>query len=72
MMSPNQIRASLSRSVFFAKIRAKITETSQPLDLGSVFKILKMIGRNMTSIGVHIPLRILVDLILNNCDKTKC
>ena len=41
MTDPERIKKSISRGIYFAKIGAKITETSQPLDLGPFFKILK-------------------------------
>ena len=37
MTSPERIKLSIARGVYFAKIGAKITETSQPLDLGPFF-----------------------------------
>ena len=41
MTDPERIKKSISRGVYFAKIGAKITEASQPLDLGPFFKVLK-------------------------------
>ena len=41
MASPERIKLSVARGVYFSKIGAKITETSQPLDLGPFFKVLK-------------------------------
>ena len=38
MTSPERVSESVTRGIFFAKIGAKITETSQPLDLGLFFK----------------------------------
>ena len=38
MTSPERVSESVMRGIFFAKIGAKITETSQPLDLGPFFK----------------------------------
>ena len=66
MMSPERIKLSSKRGVFFAKIGAKITETSQPLDLGPHFKILKSTGRSMTSVGKDNPLTIMIDMIFED------
>ena len=38
MTSPERIATSIKRGIFFAKIGVKITETSQPLDLGPFLK----------------------------------
>ena len=62
MTSPDRIKTNIARGVFFAKIGANITETPQPLDLGSYFNILKVYGRHMTSVGADKPLSILVAL----------
>ena len=37
MTDPDKIKLSISRGIYFAKIGAKIIETSQPLDLGPFF-----------------------------------
>ena len=60
MTSPELIKASVSRGMFFAKIGAKITETFQLLDLGPYFKSLKVSGRHITSVKAETPLLILV------------
>ena len=41
MTDLERIKKSIPRGVYFAKIGAKITETSQPSDLGPFFKVLK-------------------------------
>ena len=71
MTSPERIQLSIARGIYFAKIGAKITETSQPLDLGPFFKILKQSGRNMTSVGIVTPLSILIDIIFTSLRKKK-
>ena len=71
MTDPERLKKIISRGVYFAKIGAKITETSQPLDLGPFFKVLKKAGRNMTSVGVESPLSILVDIIFSSLRKKK-
>ena len=38
-IDPERIKLNISCGVYFAKIGAKIIETSQPLDLGPFFKI---------------------------------
>ena len=71
MTSPDRIATSIKRGIFFAKIGAKITETSQPLDLGPFFKVLKKSGRHMTSVGMSSPLTILVDIIFKKMRREK-
>ena len=66
MMSPERIVEALKVGLLFAKIGAKITESSQPLDLGEHFKILNMNGKLMTSDGIIKPLSKLVDIILKD------
>ena len=61
MMSPAKILSSIKKGILFAKIGAKITETYQPLDLGPFFKILKISGRNSTSVGSVSDMTITVD-----------
>ena len=51
MTNPARVEDSMNKGIHFSKIGAKITETSQPLDLGPFFKILKMSGRNSISVG---------------------
>ena len=68
---PDRIKLSISRGTYFPKIGAKITETSQPLDLGTFFKILKKAGKIMASIGVDITLSILVGIIFGSSRKKK-
>ena len=46
MTSPERIKLSISRGVFFSKIGAQITEMSQPLDLSPFFKFKKKSGGN--------------------------
>ena len=56
MTSPERIAQASKLGIYFAKIGAKITETAQPLDLGPFFKILKISGKHMTSVGLEKPL----------------
>ena len=58
--SPERVKASVSRCVFFVKNSTKITETPPPLDLGSYFKGLKVFDRHITSVQTETPLWILV------------
>ena len=71
MISPERIKVSLKRGVYFSKIGAKITEASQPLELGPHFKILKSTGRSLTSVGKDRPLTIMVDMIFDDLMKRK-
>ena len=71
MTSPSRIQKSIKKGIYFAKIGAKITETSQPLDLGPFFKILKMSGKKMTSEGMEKPLMILIDIIFKQLKADK-
>ena len=71
MTSPENIDLSIKKGIYFAKIGAKITETSQPLDLGPFFKILKMAGRHMTSVDTEKPLSIIVDLLFKHLRREK-
>lgn len=71
MISPERIKLSIVRGIYFALIGAKITETSQPLDLGPFFKVLKNCDRNMTSFVIESPLSILVDTIFISLKKKK-
>ena len=69
MTSPDRIVKSLSRGIFLAKIGAKISEISQPLDLGTFFKVLNVSGRNMTSVGMEKPLSIMTDITFKRLRK---
>ena len=71
MMSPDRIKVSLKRGIYFAKIGVKITEISQPLDLGPHFKVLKSTGGSMTSVEKDSPLTIMVDMIFDELRKIK-
>ena len=71
MTSPELVKASVSRGMFFAKIGAKITEMSQPLDLRPYFKILKVSGRQMTSVGTETSISILVAIQCKELRKNK-
>ena len=51
MTDPERTEDKMRKGIYFSKVGAKITETSQPLDLGPFFKILKQSGRNITSVG---------------------
>jgi len=41
MTNPARIEDSMKRGIYFSKIGAKITETSQPLDFGPFFLNIK-------------------------------
>ena len=71
MTDPDRIKLTISRGTYFVKIGAKITENAQPLDLDPFFKILKKLGRNMTSVGIETPSSILVDIIFKKLRKDK-
>ena len=71
MTNPDRIKLSISRGIYFSKISAKITETSQPLDLGPFFDILKKAGRTMAYVGVDSSLLILVGIIFRSLRKKK-
>ena len=71
MMSPDCIEVNLKHGVYFSKIGAKITETSQLLDLGLHFKSLKSTGRSMTLVGKDSLLTIMVDMIFDDLRKRK-
>ena len=66
MTSPERISRATQNGILFAKIGAKITETSQPLDLGPFFKILKQSGKYMTSVGIVKPLSLTVDRLFSD------
>ena len=66
MTSPERIKLSVARGVYFSKIGAKITETSQPLDLGPFFKVLKKAGKKMTSVDMETPLTLQLAIIFKN------
>ena len=63
MTSPERVQESEKVGLYFAKIGAKITETSQPLDLGPHFKILKSSGKYLTSVDTRRPLTLSVDIL---------
>ena len=63
MITPERIAAAMLLGLYFAKIGAKITENSKPLDMGQMFKILRLSGRQMTSIHKEKPLSVMIDLI---------
>ena len=67
MTNPARVEDSMNKGIYFSKIGAKVTETSQPLDLGPFFKILKMSGRNSTSVGSMSDMTLSVDKYLRNC-----
>ena len=71
MTSPERIADSMNKGIYFSKIGAKITETSQPLDLGPFFKILKMAGRNLTSVGTVSDMTITVDKMFKKLSLNK-
>ena len=71
MISPERIEVAMKRGIYFSKIGAKIIETSQPLDLGTFFKILKISGQNMPSVGMENPLTIVIDIIVKKLRKDK-
>ena len=41
MIAPDRVILSMNRGIFFTKIGAKTTKTSQPLGLGPFFKTVK-------------------------------
>ena len=71
MMAPECVKVSMKRSICFVKIGAKITKTSQPLNLAPFFKILKKSGRDMTTVVRETPLSIIVDIIFKKLRKDK-
>ena len=71
MTSSKNIDLSIKKGIFFTIIGAKITETSQPLDLGPYFKVLKMVGRYITSLDTEKPLLIIVDLLFKHLRQEK-
>ena len=71
MMYLDCIKVTLKRGVYFAKIGAKVTEISQPLDLGTHFKILKSTRGSMTSVGKDSTLTIMLDMIFDDLRKIK-
>ena len=71
MMSPTRIQQSLKKGLCFAKIGAKITETSQPLDIGAFFKVMKVSGKHMSSIGIDKPLTCTTDVLFKRLKKDK-
>ena len=56
----DKAKESLSNCVYHSKINAKITETSQPIDLGPNFKELKKCGRACIAVNRDTPLTISV------------
>ena len=71
MTKPSQVKNIIQRGIFFSKIGAKSTETSQPLDLGQFFNMLKATGRAMTSIGQINPSTLMIDYIFRKLAKDK-
>ena len=71
MMSPGRIAEALQIGLCFGKIGAKITEDTQPMDLGPFFKIINHNGKVMTSEDIVKPLSILVDIIFKNLRANK-
>ena len=71
MTFPERIEHSIERGILFTKIGAKITEISQPLDLGPFFKMMKVSGWHMTSVGIDISFTILVENIFQKLRKDK-
>ena len=71
MTSPERIDRSMERVLYFAKIGAKITETSQALDVGTGFKVMKLSSRTMPSVGSEKPLTTLVDMLFKYLKKDK-
>ena len=71
MMCPERIIASQLLGLNFGKIGAKITESSQPLDLGVFFKILRLCGKNMTSVDTVKPLTLFVNTIFKQLRDDK-
>ena len=69
MTSPARIENSIKKGIYFAKIGAKITENSQPLDLGPFFKILKICGKTMSSIGTDKPFAIIINALFKRLRK---
>ena len=55
MTSPERIDRSMKRDWYFAKIGANITETSQALDVGTGFKVMKLSSRTISSVGSEEP-----------------
>ena len=60
MSAPERIKRCLQQGVSFGKFGAKITEGTQPLDLGPFFKTLRWCGKHMTSEGIEKPLTITI------------
>ena len=71
IMTPSRIIAAMLLGLYFAKFGAKITESTQPLDMGPFLKILRLNGKNMTSIDTVKPLTILVDMIFKDLRAKK-
>ena len=71
MPSPERTDRSIKRGLYFAKIGATITETSQTLDVGTGFKVMKLSGRTMSSVGSEKPLTTLVDVLFKHLKKDK-
>ena len=71
MTNPVIIENSMNKGIHSPKIGVKITETSQPLDLGPFFKILKMSGRNSTSVGTTSDMTCTVDNMFKKLSMDK-
>ena len=71
MTNPVRIEYNMNKGIHFSKIGANITETSQPLDVGLFFKILKMTGHNSTSIGTTSDMAFIVDKIFKKLTMDK-
>ena len=71
MTTPERIATAMLLGLYFAKIGAKITENSKPLDMGQMFKILRLSKRQMTSIHKEKPLSVMVDLIFKQLRENK-
>ena len=69
MMSPIRIESSLKKGISFAKIGAKTTENVQPMDLGPFFKVMKVNGKHMTSVGQQKSLTHVIDFIMKKLRK---
>ena len=71
MTTPEKIEEMVRKGIGFSKFGAKITENSQPLDLGPFFRILRCYGRIMTSIGTEKPLSTLIDMLFSKMRSEK-
>ena len=71
MTTPQRIEFALKIGILFSIICAKISENTQPLDLGPFFKILRICGRKMTSLGLEKPLTIVIELLFKKLRDEK-